>query len=199
MSEFDGYWDARGESKGRARRVAARLLMAVLAIAVVGAEEADGADAQRTISNWHNQPVSKPRRAGAPVSTPSFTANLRGNFVTASNTLLTCPDNPSAQRRRRARARGRRAAEQCTNRNNNDLNMRYINADPDGHFNSSTATLTMPAGARVVRAYLYWGADLARGVTTTPPPTARPAARSPTTRPRQDRTRAPTHSGRARS
>ena len=42
--------------------------------------------------------------------------------------------------------------------------MRYINADPDGHFNSSTATLTMPAGARVVRAYLYWGADLARGV-----------------------------------
>jgi large repetitive protein len=98
------------------------------------------------------------------VSTPSFTANLRGNFVTASNTLLTCPDNPSAHRQRIARRRGGRAAEQCAGRNNNDLDMRYVNADPSGHFNSSAATLTLPADARVVRAYLYWGADLARGV-----------------------------------
>ena len=42
--------------------------------------------------------------------------------------------------------------------------MRYVNVDPAGHFNSSRGTLTLPAGARVVRAYLYWGADLARGV-----------------------------------
>ena len=42
--------------------------------------------------------------------------------------------------------------------------MRYVNVDPAGHFNSSAATVTLPAGARVVRAYLYWGADLARGV-----------------------------------
>ena len=50
-------------------------------------------------------------------------------------------------------------------RNNNDENMRYVNVDPAAaHFDSSRATLTLPAGARVVRAYLYWGADLARGV-----------------------------------
>ena len=47
--------------------------------------------------------------------------------------------------------------------------MQYVNVDPVGvspkRFNSSTATLSVPAGARVVRAFLYWGADLARGVT----------------------------------
>jgi uncharacterized repeat protein (TIGR01451 family) len=47
--------------------------------------------------------------------------------------------------------------------------MRYVNLDSSsGHFNSSSATLSLPANARVVRAYLYWGADLARGVDNGP-------------------------------
>ena len=75
-----------------------RLLVAVLAAAGVVAATAGVARAQTAISNWSNSPVRHPVRASAPVSTPSFTANLRGNFVTASNTLLTCPDNPSAHR-----------------------------------------------------------------------------------------------------
>ena len=125
---------------------------------------AGDARAQLAISHWPHSPVRHPFRAAASSVTPSFTANLRGNFTTASNTLLTCPGNPTAHRQRVARKRGGRAAEACTARNNNDENMRYVNADPDGHFNSSAATVTLPAGARVMRAYLYWGADLARGV-----------------------------------
>ena len=54
--------------------------------------------------------------------------------------------------------------EPCEGRNNNDENMRYVNVDGAPRFDSSRATLTLPDGARVVRAYLYWGADLARGV-----------------------------------
>ena len=116
------------------------------------------------ISHWPHSPVRHPFRAAGSSVTPSFTANLRGNFTTSSNTLLTCPGNPTTHRQRTARGHGRRAAEPCVGRNNNDENMRYVNADPAGHFNSSAATVTLPANARVVRAYLYWGADLARGV-----------------------------------
>ena len=86
---------------------------------------------------------------------------MRGNFVTAANTLLTCPGNAVTRRQRAARQRQGRSAEPCENANNNDENMRYVSVDP-GRFNSSRATLALPDGARVVRAYLYWGADLAR-------------------------------------
>ena len=43
--------------------------------------------------------------------------------------------------------------------------MVYVNVDPgNGRFNSSSANLTIPAGAHVVKAFLYWAADLSRGV-----------------------------------
>ena len=56
--------------------------------------------------------------------------------------------------------------------NNNDQNMVYVNVDPGGlvspgvreRFNSSTANLAIPAGAQVVKAFLYWAGDLSRGV-----------------------------------
>jgi hypothetical protein len=68
-------------------------------------------------------------------------------------------------RRLRAKTRRQRlTAEPCIGSDNNGLDMKYVNVDPAGHFDSSTATLTVPSGARVVRAYLYWRADLARGV-----------------------------------
>jgi uncharacterized repeat protein (TIGR01451 family) len=92
-------------------------------------------------------------------TTPAYAANIRGDVVSVGNTLLTCPAN-TAKKRRAARA------ENCSaNANNNDQNMKYVNVDPSaGHFNSSTATLTIPAGAHIEKAYLYWGADLAPGV-----------------------------------
>lgn len=121
---------------------------------------------QLVIAHWPHSPVSHPLHQRAQSIPPSFSLNLRGNFVTTANTLLTCPDNLTPLRHRRARHRLHRAAEPCAERGNNNQNMRYVNVDPaDGkHFNSSSATLTLPAGARVVQAYLYWGADLAPGV-----------------------------------
>jgi hypothetical protein len=65
--------------------------------------------------------------------------------------------------------------------NNNDLNMRYVNVDPgSGRFNSSSATLSIPSDARVLHAYLYWGADLAPGVNN-PDADAAPGGRNPNT------------------
>jgi hypothetical protein len=62
--------------------------------------------------------------------------------------------------------------------------MRYVNVDPGGtptRFNSSTATLSVPAGASVAKAFLYWGADLARGVTSNTAKDGAPGGENPTT------------------
>jgi uncharacterized repeat protein (TIGR01451 family) len=144
----------------RTRRSAGRYTAGLAAAVLLFALLAPAARAQPlAIAHWPHSPVSQPLGQPAPRATPSFSVNLRGNFVTTANTLLTCPGNAVTRRRLG------RAAEPCENRNNNDENMRYVNVDPSsGHFNSSTATLTLPDGARVVQAYLYWGADLARGI-----------------------------------
>ena len=162
MPDLDGVSVARGGGRSAclARRGAAALAAATLAVAAM----AGTARAQTVIANWPHSPVNHLLRDPAPAASPSFTANLRGNFVTASNTLLTCPGNPLTRRQRATRRRQGRAVEPCEGRNNNDENMRYVNVDGAPRFDSSRATLTLPDGARVVRAYLYWGADLARGV-----------------------------------
>ncbi len=60
--------------------------------------------------------------------------------------------------------------------------MVYVNVDPSGGwFDSSTATLTLPAGATVVKAFLYWAGDLSEGInrpTTNPPSFAAPGGNS---------------------
>jgi len=67
--------------------------------------------------------------------------NVRGGLVSAGNTLLTCPQNVGARGRPRPRA-----SESCLDANNNDRDMVYVNVAAAGHFNSSTATLSIPAG-----------------------------------------------------
>ncbi len=62
--------------------------------------------------------------------------------------------------------------------------MVYVNVDPGGgRFNSSSATLNVPSGARIAKAYLYWAADLSRGVQrdVNGPGDDAPAGNSPTT------------------
>ena len=146
-------------------RVSRWLLLAVCVWGAVPCAARAQTGAQTVIAHWPHSPVNHLLHQAAPRTTPSFSLNLRGGFVTAANTLLTCPGNPVRSRERAAPRRGHRAAEPCLGRNNNDENMRYVNVDPgDGRFDSSAAPLTLPDGARVVRAYLYWGADLARGV-----------------------------------
>ena len=154
-----------GTTGRRTRRVTVwRGAIGLITAVSLFAATASTVRAQTVIAHWPHSPVNRLLRDDAPQVSPSFSANLRGNFVTAANTLLTCPGNPVMQRQRAALRRQGRAAEPCENRNNNDEDMRYVNVDPAGHFNSSRATLALPDGARVVRAYLYWGADLARGV-----------------------------------
>ncbi len=125
------------------------------------------------IAHWPNSPVrhlisNKRANRLAADTTPTFSANLRGGVATAGNTLLTCPENLSAAHRHRASGHPTRrtlSTEPCLNANNNDHDMTYVNVDPSGgHFDSSTASVSIPGDARVVRAYLYWGADLAHGV-----------------------------------
>ena len=150
----------------RARRpIALRAATVLAAAALLFAAHVDIGQAQTVVSNWPHSPLNHVLGDPSQESTPSFAANLRGNFVTASNTLLTCPGNAVTRRQRAARRRQGRGAETCQDRNNNDENMRYVDIDGNADtFNSSRAELALPAGARVVRAYLYWGADLARGV-----------------------------------
>ena len=104
--------------------------------------------------NWPNTPVRHTLKQQVAAVTPSFSANLRGGVAVAGNTLETCPQNQPGN-------------EVCAGNsyNNNDQNMVYVNVDPgNGRFNSSSANLTIPAGAHVVKAFLYWAGDLSRGV-----------------------------------
>jgi uncharacterized repeat protein (TIGR01451 family) len=122
------------------------------------------------VLRWPNSPVRHLKGLRDPNNTtPTFSANLRGGVAFAGNTLLTCPNNPSSRQRRATKSRGSRLRSQdsaaCVAGNNNDFNMKYVNVDSSGgHFDSSTATLTVPTNATVVRAFLYWGADLSEGV-----------------------------------
>ena len=115
-------------------------------------------------AHWPQSPARHARAlrsAAATGTAPSFSSNLRGGFAIVGNTLLTCPENLRAGNVRASDATA------CLEANNNDKAMQYVNVDPGGgRFDSSTATLSVPAGSRVVQAYLYWGADLARGVTS---------------------------------
>ena len=137
-----------------------RWLLCALACAALGLTLPAAAQAKGPVDHWPSSPVRHALGTAAPPETPSFAANLRGGLTNAGNTLETCPQNLAA-----TRAKGARAAEPCLNTDNNGQDMRYVNVDPgDGRFNSSTAAVTIPGDARVVRAFLYWGADLARGV-----------------------------------
>jgi uncharacterized repeat protein (TIGR01451 family) len=137
----------------------------------------------RVVLHWPNSPIRHKKRHRATNTTPSFSANLRGGVAFAGNTLETCPENVAAHKHRAKKRRHTRKrsldSEACVGANNNDHNMIYVNVDPSGgHFDSSSATLTVPAGARVAKAFLYWAGDLSEGVnrpTVNPPSFAAPA------------------------
>ncbi|HEV2764918.1 MAG TPA: hypothetical protein VGV38_18190, partial [Pyrinomonadaceae bacterium] len=85
-----------------------------------------------------------------------FTANDTGDVVMVGNTLISCQSNDN-------QCAGGRAATGTT-LNNNDFRMRFVDVDADGTtFNSSSATLTLPANSTVLWAGLYWGADTTVG------------------------------------
>jgi hypothetical protein len=102
--------------------------------------------------------------------TPRFTTNATGDIAIIGNTLETATvvGNPGRTPAQVAAAQNGTAAVSPTNLNNNDAwVMGYVNTDPTAInpttgntvFNSSRATLNLPARATVLFAGLYWGAN----------------------------------------
>ena len=86
-----------------------------------------------------------------------YAQTMRGNIEATGNQLLTCPAATAGCTNARARTGS------LTTMNNN-YNMGYVDVDSDvATVNSSSATLTLPAGATVAWAGLYWGADTSAG------------------------------------
>jgi uncharacterized repeat protein (TIGR01451 family) len=87
-----------------------------------------------------------------------YTVNAQGDITGTGNALVTCLDSDS----RCANARNAQASG--ADNNNNNLPVRWVDVDADpSTFNSSAATLRLPAGARVLFAGLYYGGRLQAG------------------------------------
>ena len=89
--------------------------------------------------------------------TSRFSTNDTGDLLMIGNTLISCRSNDSA-------CPAARTGTGTTSLNNNDFRMAYVDVDADNStFNSSRASLALPAGATVLWAGLYWGADTTAG------------------------------------
>lgn len=85
--------------------------------------------------------------------TPRYTTNDNGDITLIGNTLLSCNGGGSCNNGRNGNG---------GNVDNNNFTMVYVDTDADAStFCSSSATLTMPAGASVLWAGLYWGGESA--------------------------------------
>jgi len=88
---------------------------------------------------------------------PRYSATVRGDVATAANQLVTCrPSTPPSTA----------CADQQTNGGlyDNPTPGVYVDVDSDDTtVNSSSATLTVPAGATVRHASLYWGGRVPNG------------------------------------
>ncbi len=81
--------------------------------------------------------------------TPRFTTNDRGDITLIGNTIMSCSGGGQCNNARNGNG---------GQINNNDHSMQYVDVDGvAGTFSSSSAVLTVPAGATVLWAGLYWG------------------------------------------
>ncbi|MDR1790096.1 MAG: DUF11 domain-containing protein [Propionibacteriaceae bacterium] len=86
--------------------------------------------------------------------TQRYSTNANGAIISIGNQLLTCPDSDD----RCAAALG------GASYNNNAFVMTNLDVDTDPNtFNSSSSTLSLPQGAQVLWAGIYWGARLNAG------------------------------------
>ncbi|MEV1020444.1 hypothetical protein [Streptomyces sp. NPDC050264] len=81
---------------------------------------------------------------------------LYGDFITFGNTVLQCPATPEADA-----TRCKNAQAGTTSENNNQFDMRYADTAGFGStaLNSSTGKVTVPPGATVAYARLFWGGN----------------------------------------
>ncbi len=120
--------------------------------------------------------------------TTRFSANEPGNITFAANTLMVCPASAAgctAARNTPPVASGSNGAI-----DNNGYDMQYVNTAPgtvpglgaacpaSTSFDSSSATLSLPAEATVLFAGLYWGADTSGGSSPSDVGAPTPGARS---------------------
>ncbi len=85
-----------------------------------------------------------------------YQANEQGDVRLIGNTVVSCDTALSSS------CASARDASTSVSLDNNDYDMRYVDVDADATtFNASRATLSLPAGAQVVFAGLYWGGELA--------------------------------------
>jgi len=97
--------------------------------------------------------------------TVRFTQNAQGDITGTGNTLMTCRDDDDKC------AAARNGTASGADNNNNNRSVRYVDIDTDATtFDSSAATLALPAGARVLFAGLYYGGRLQAGTGGSPAP-----------------------------
>lgn len=85
---------------------------------------------------------------------PAFSTNDTGDISIVGNSLLTCPSSSPTC----TQAQSGNADILLELNNNNAYAMTYVDVDSDGStFNSSSASYSIPTGANVVWAGLYWG------------------------------------------
>ena len=101
---------------------------------------------------------------------PRFTVNTQGDIAIAANSIMSCLDALPACRDDVRDGEG-------TGLNNNDRTLTWIDLDGDPTtFDSSSADLALPPGARVLFAGLYYGGKLSAGSGGSPAPS--PGARN---------------------
>jgi uncharacterized repeat protein (TIGR01451 family) len=100
--------------------------------------------------------AAQPAHAERPFA-PRFTTNVPGNVTIVGNTLMTCPASATCATVQQGGGSGAATS-------NNAYSMQRVDVDADpSTFDSSSATLALPAGARVLFAGLYYGARVTAG------------------------------------
>jgi hypothetical protein len=94
--------------------------------------------------------AAAPAHAADVAFAPRYATTVHGTVTAVGNTLMTCPIG----------AANCAAARNGSAYNDNDFAMELVDADADPTtFDSSSATVALPAGSTVVWAGLYWAAD----------------------------------------
>lgn len=117
------------------------------------------------------------RAAGAPPASeaerlafaPRYRATQHGGIVRAANTAISCRATPAA-----GAGPSCPSVRQGAAAVNSDFDMFYVDVDDDPNtYNSSSAEVRLPRGARVSYARLYWGGNLRVGEQKPPADNAR--------------------------
>ena len=98
--------------------------------------------------------VAAPAHAADAPFSLRYAQTLHGNLSAVGNALMSCPTAAS----------NCAAARSGSPYSNNDFTMAYVDVDSDATtYDSSSATLALPAGSTVAWAGLYWAADTSGG------------------------------------